>query len=240
MNAEVHALAGAYALDALPPQEAAAFAEHLAECDACRQEVAELQVTATQLGLSVHQQPPDALRVRVLAQVHRTRQVPPVTVSMSKARPRRRLVQGLAAAGAAVLVLAGGLVVVRDLLGDDGGGSRQDEIAAVMEAPDAHSATARLRGGGEMTVVSSPRRHQAVVLSQDLPPLAARRVYQLWLVDGQGNARSAQVLIETPGSAGRTHLVQGVRQGDRIAVTREPAGGSEQPTMAPLALIDQV
>jgi anti-sigma-K factor RskA len=88
-----------------------------------------------------------------------------------------------------------------------------------------------------MTVITSQRRHQAVVLNQDLRPIAANRAYQLWLVDPDGNARSARVLISAHAAASAgARLVRGVRPGDQIAITREPAGGSQQPSMAPLAI----
>jgi anti-sigma-K factor RskA len=59
----------------------------------------------------------------------------------------------------------------------------------------------------------------------------------VWLVDPDGNARSADVLINAPGAA---DLVRGVEPGDQVAITREPAGGSRQPTMAPLAITEPV
>lgn len=245
MNADVHALAGAFALDALPPEEAAAFIAHLAECAACQQEVAELQVTATHLGLTAAQAPPAGLRDRVLAAAHDTRQVPPVTEpgspgaagSQGALTARRRVWPRLLVAAAVVLVAIGaGVLAVGPTL--DRGGTGQDQVSAVMKAPDAHSARGDLTGGGSMTVVASHRMGEAVVLSERLPPLDSGDVYQLWLVDRGGQARSAGVLIEAsrPGR-GHTSLVRGMRPGDRVAITREPAGGSNQPTTRPLAMV---
>lgn len=239
MNADVHALAGAYALDALPPEEAATFAEHLADCGACQQEVAELQITAAQLGLGLSQAPPPALRDRVLRAVHQTRQVPPITppgdLDARRRRPSPRL---LAAAAALLVVLGGAVLAIRPAL-DGADPTPSDAVAAVLNAPDAQSATARLRGGGSMTVVSSDRLDRAVVLGDDLPSLAPDRVYQLWLVNPEGEARSADVLIGPDTTAVTSRLVRGVRARDSIAITREPAGGSQQPTMTPLAVVDE-
>jgi len=47
---DVHALAGAYALDALTELERAAFGRHVADCESCTVEVAELSETATRLA----------------------------------------------------------------------------------------------------------------------------------------------------------------------------------------------
>ncbi|MGH3762579.1 RskA family anti-sigma factor, partial [Actinophytocola sp.] len=49
-NADVHALTGAYVLDAVSDDERAVVERHLGDCGACRQEVAELRETATRLG----------------------------------------------------------------------------------------------------------------------------------------------------------------------------------------------
>jgi anti-sigma-K factor RskA len=236
MNADVHALAGAYALDALPPEETAAFTYHLAECSACRQEVGELQATAAQLGMAAAQPPPAGVRDRVLRAAHETRQVPPVPAPTDLAARRTRRWQRASVAAAAVAALVvGGLGLQRALQDEP-----PDPIAAVMTAPDAHATTARVRGGGSLTVVSSHDLDQAVVHSDGLPALRRTRVYQLWLVDPDGAARSADVLIRPGTSAGQSHLVRGLRPGDAVAITREPAGGSEQPTTTPLAVADRV
>jgi anti-sigma-K factor RskA len=233
MNADVHAFAGAFALDALPPDEASEFQEHLAQCASCQVEVAELQITATHLGVSVAEPPPPRVREAVLQQVRQTRQLPPVTSHRDDtAPPRRARRYWLAAAAAAVVVAAGaaGLTTVLDEPADD-------PIATVFAAPDANSDFVQVRGGGKLTVVSSEQLGQAVVLSEDLPPTGADQIYQVWLVDPDGNARSADVLINAPGAA---DLVRGVEPGDQVAITREPAGGSRQPTMAPLAITKPV
>lgn len=51
MNAvDPHDASAAYALHALPEDERLAFERHLEDCEACREEVAELQATAALLG----------------------------------------------------------------------------------------------------------------------------------------------------------------------------------------------
>ena len=46
MSNDTHALSGAYALDALSPEEAASFELHLQGCDTCRAEVREFREVA--------------------------------------------------------------------------------------------------------------------------------------------------------------------------------------------------
>jgi len=78
MNADIHVLTGAYACDALDLSELGAFEEHLASCDSCTQEVAELRATAAALALAEAVEPPAGLRERVMAEVAITRQLAPL------------------------------------------------------------------------------------------------------------------------------------------------------------------
>jgi anti-sigma-K factor RskA len=240
VSADVHALAGAYVLDALPPDEARAFEDHLTHCQACRDEVAELQHTATRLGLAAQQDPPPALRERVLQAARFTPQVPPRASGRQHA-PRRAA--RLVAAAVIVLVAgAGGFGIAQwsdqwsDQRGDQPRGSA---VTAVVSAPDATVASARLEGGGTLTAIVSERLGQAVVLTERLPEPPAGRTYQLWLVGGDDRPRAAGLLAPRQSTDGDTRpiVVRQVRPGDRIAITHEPAGGSERPTMQPLAVV---
>ncbi len=74
MNGQ-HDLAAAYALDALDAGERAEYEVHLAGCEQCRAEVAELRETAAQLAGTVSEKPPSGLRDRVLTQIANTPQV---------------------------------------------------------------------------------------------------------------------------------------------------------------------
>src|SRR5690242_11984655 len=120
MTADVHTLSGAYALDALSEEEAAEFREHLRRCQACRDEVRELQDAAARMGAAEAVTPPPALRARVLAAAERTPQQPPVVTLASRrarrARVSRRWRGGVA--DAAVLV-AGGVIGVQALTDSD-------------------------------------------------------------------------------------------------------------------------
>lgn len=79
MNAmpDVHTLTGAYVCDALAPAERAAFEEHLAQCPACSQEVAELREVAAVLGKAIAVEPPVSMKAAVDARIAVTRQLPP-------------------------------------------------------------------------------------------------------------------------------------------------------------------
>lgn len=64
---DVHDLTAAYALDALAPDEANAYEEHLGQCEQCRADLAELNVAAAALAFgAVSPAPPPRLRETIL------------------------------------------------------------------------------------------------------------------------------------------------------------------------------
>ena len=75
---DVHALSGAYALDALDDIERAGFERHLAICETCREEVASLQEAAAVLSEAYEMTPPAVLRERVMAEIATFRPLPPL------------------------------------------------------------------------------------------------------------------------------------------------------------------
>ena len=93
---DVHDLTAAYALDALSAEEAEAYEQHLAQCERCREELADLSEAATALAYgAVAPPPPPHLRESILdaARAERSNVVP---------LPRRRWVARSAALVAAV------------------------------------------------------------------------------------------------------------------------------------------
>ena len=77
LSVDTHLLTGAYATHSLPNSEEPSFEQHLVECAACRTEVQELEATAARMGSSLTGAAPYGMRARVLAEVGRTRQLPP-------------------------------------------------------------------------------------------------------------------------------------------------------------------
>ncbi|WP_250285237.1 MULTISPECIES: anti-sigma factor [unclassified Frankia] len=245
-TADLHTLTGAYALGALPAEEAEQFAHHLAACQACAQEVRELRETAARLALAVAEAPPAALRSRVMAAVAETRQLPPTGRGTPVALPARRLrwrrLPHLVAAACLLLaVISGGLAVdARHEADRQRAHTAQVEqqavaLSALMTAPDATIRATVLRGGGGGTVVVSPRFGQAAFVYHDLPALADGRVYQLWY--SRNGTMVPAGLVKTGRSSGALLLTGQTQGADGVGVTAEPRGGSPSPTSAPLALL---
>jgi anti-sigma-K factor RskA len=237
---DLHALAGAYALDALVGQERERFEHHLTRCTACSHELRGLQETATRFALAVSSQPPAQLKSRVLAAVARTRQLPPLAGTRPLPEPRvawtRRLTTPLLAAFAvAVIVLAVLLGMARNQLG--AAEAKQREIAAVLTTPGARMLTDRTSLGGEATVVVAGTLHKLIFTSSGLPALMDAKVYQLWVLGPGGSARSVG-LLPAPTSGRTTALVAtGLVPGDKVGISVEPAGGSTKPTTTPIVVI---
>src|SRR3984885_12796340 len=76
-RSDLHTLAGAYAMDAVPPSERAAFERHLARCEPCRQEVRGLREATAALAAATAVQPSAAFQEATLRAAAQTRQLPP-------------------------------------------------------------------------------------------------------------------------------------------------------------------
>jgi hypothetical protein len=76
-TADLHTLAGAFALDAVDDIERAAFTRHLADCATCAAEVAEFREAAVGMSALLDEVPSPALRGGVLAEIGQTRQATP-------------------------------------------------------------------------------------------------------------------------------------------------------------------
>lgn len=143
---DIHALGGAYALDAVDDLERASFDRHLAECDACTVEVAEYRETATRLAEGSWSVPPPRMREEVLARAAATPQLAPLGHRRGAPNPVARW-RRLAAAAAAVAVLGTGAAVTTYAVQEQRLGAQQVAVAAaeeraariqtVLAAPDA-------------------------------------------------------------------------------------------------------
>lgn len=245
---DLHTLTGAYALDALDPSERAAFVEHLSGCDSCAQEVAGLRATSAMLGLAVAVAPDEQFRRRLMAQVRSTRQEPPMTTSSSAgtrdtdstatAGTLRRAAgpspRTLLAVAAALVVLAGslGVVALREQQRAQSMQQAASEVASVLAAPDARTVSVTGEQGSSARAIVSAAKGSAVFIGQTLPDVGAGHALQLWVL-GDGLPRSVGLL--SPGTAIVAH---DVKPGLRLGVTVEPAGGSPQPTTAPIMQLD--
>jgi anti-sigma-K factor RskA len=208
----------AWALGALEPGEAKRFERHLARCERCRADLRWLRPAVDALPAAVTQvAPPPRLRGELLATVR------------SEARrgdvPRRGRWPGwlsiprpaLAALGAAALVAAG--IAGYALRGDS------DEATYQAEAT-------RAAQGAEAELVV--KGDDGTLEASDMPRLPRDQVFQAWIQEGgDGPLRPSTVFVAEQGGSA-TATIPDVEGAVRVMVTREPRGGSEQPTTAPM------
>jgi anti-sigma-K factor RskA len=250
---DAHTLAGAYAMDAISERDRARFERHLAGCQECTQEIASLREATARLGAATAVTPPAGLKERVMAAAAMTRQQPPATAEpdasaragvmvragtwlRSLAWPGRLAMAAAAAAVVAVLALAVVFGVsngsIRQQLSQAQASSQQ--IAAVLTAHDAQMMTGPVAGGGTATIVMSHSRHALVFTAAGLRVLPASRGYELWLIGPAGTRPVGMLAMGSHGMTGPV-IASGLRQGDHLALTAEPAAGASQPS-APMML----
>ena len=247
----LHALAGVYALDALDEgAEQRRFIRHLRRCKACADEVRGFRNVAAALAFATAAEPPPALRNRVMAAVGHTRQLPPLTAPRRWRAwtlwspptvwlPRLAMVTAVAAI-AAVVVLSIALSDARQQLAS--ARAHSQAIAAVLAEPGILTVTGPVTTGGTTTVVLSADKRELVISTSGLAALPAGKAYQLWLIGPsstqQTAIRSAGLLPPAVGGFTYPVTASGLVAGDKLGLTVEPAGGTNQPTTTPILLLN--
>jgi anti-sigma-K factor RskA len=102
------------------------------------------------------------------------------------------------------------------------------QIAVVLTAQDAHMMTGTVAGGGTATIVMSHSRHALVFTAQGLHVLPGSRGYELWLIGPAGTRSAGMLPVGSHGMTGPV-IASGLRPGDHLALTAEPADGSAHP-----------
>jgi anti-sigma factor RsiW len=238
---EHHESAASYLLGALPEDEHERFVAHLAGCDACRENVAKLQVAADALPLAAVQvAPPPALKDRVMTVIRteaellgaadaRADAAEPAAraTGAAPARPpwwRRPLlaVRPLPAAAAAAVLIAVGVVGGILLSGGDDTRTVQGTVL-VASAPKARAALELSDKASKLTV-------------SGMPPPPSGKVYQVWLKRPAQDPTPTTALfrVDARGSAD-VEIQRGRLKGiEQVLVTAEPNGGSKAPTSNPV------
>lgn len=252
MNAvepDLHALAGAYACDALEPGERELFERHLDGCEDCTAEVRDLHEVTALLAIAVSEPPPASLKARVDEQIQVVEQDPAlrqdpvrsVAAEPAQAPDRRRGALSGRVGWAVAAVLAGvvaGLSVHtvtqhRQIASISAQASALQQVLAASDATTVH---APVNSGGHAVIVYSRSRGEAVVELADLPSLPTGRVYQLWLMDAGGAATARSVgLVDASAVAANAQVVsQVLDDATAVGLTVEPSGGTARPTTTPI------
>lgn len=237
---EIHALSGAYAVDALDDIERAQFERHLAGCSECRAEVDSLREAAGLLAETTLASPPDALRDRVLSDIAAVRPLPPIVADETDHAPgvvtplrRRHWLPRLAAAAAAVVALGAGATVWHPWEQSSQTQPRLSAADQILQAPDAETYVQRLPNGAEARLVRSQELHRAVVMTRNMPAAPVGKAYELWFQDPQDGMVPAGLM---PAQGDMLVLDGDASTAIGAGITVEDAAGSHVPTTDPVAL----
>jgi anti-sigma-K factor RskA len=214
----------AYALGALDGEEARVLEAHLGECERCRERLRWLQPAVDVIPASVEQlQPRPELKAALMeavrgesAETSESRRPWWRGARMVSLRPAL----ALAVAG---LVAAGAIGYALNTNGSDEGTTTVERtlVEAVPSGNVRAAATLEVGKGG------------AVLNVERLPRLGSEDDYQAWVqVDGEFVPSGT---FEVADDRGATAVIGELPAGaEAVLVTREPNGGSEQPSTEPL------
>jgi anti-sigma factor RsiW len=227
----------AYVLGALTDLERQAFERHLAGCQSCQHDLAQLRVAAEALPRSVGQyRAPDSLKdslmatVRAEAGARASSEEPaparllPVLARLRQAMspPRRRL--ALAGAGAVLaLVLVSAAFYQLGRQADEG----ERTVAAQVDRSRLPEASARL--------VIPDDESEGAILEVNGVPRPTGRVLHVWLKRGDRVLPSSMFQVGADGS-GAAGIPEDLDEVDLVMVTRE-AGPVPAPTEDPVLTV---
>lgn len=247
---DIHALSGAYAIDAVSDDERVAFEAHLSQCVTCRLEIDSLREATALLAETTAVEPPAELRSTILGSIASVRPLPPVVAPPShparadldqeseygaEVVANRRWMRPLLAAAAVVLIGGIGVAVTQPWNGDDPGSSQTTNLAQrVLAAEDADRVTLEFPDGAEATVVRSVREGRAVIVTSAMPAAPEGTDYVLWLQSPDGAFNAAGVM---PPAADQTVLLDGdASEAVSAGITIESDPTVQAPTTDPIAV----
>ena len=143
-----------------------------------------------------------------------------------KRRPVRAWLIASAAAAAVVVAAALG---VNGIIAAQNSPTNQ-----VISASDVKVSTVQVQGGGDAKISVSAEKDSAVVQMSGVPAPSAGKTYQLWLLPQAGSAPISVGLMGSSTELDQPALVTGIKGAQAVAITVEPAGGSEKPTSLPV------
>lgn len=229
----------AYVLGALGWAEASALKAHLETCQVCQAELARYQQIsdglATALPLHI---PPRSVRGKLLASLEETK---------TPARAKIRWGFRQFATGVIALVLISTNLIaflqIRDL--------RQQHMRLADQIEQQHTILGMLATNTEIHSVNGDgfsgqllldrEKNLAYLLTWNLPPPPPGQVYQIWLIDPNGEETAAALFrpeLDRPFTSAALVTSRTFVEFVGIKVTIEPSGGSEAPTGEPILSVD--
>jgi hypothetical protein len=195
--------AAGLALSALEPAEEVALRDHLPHCPVCRVALRDAEAVVGLLGTTpAPQQPPPALRHRLLSEISQTPQrlatPPPSTSDARGFEPvtHRRWSRTLLAVAAAIVLVLGAATTVLGIQA----ANRPPTQAGVLADPAAHKILLA-DGTGHAVAQLVTGKAEAVVIPLGLPPNGPDQTYVFWGV-ANGKPLALTTFDVAPGSVG--------------------------------------
>ena len=240
-NERFEDLKDAYVLGTLPEEERLSFEDYLAAHPERQAEVDELGAVAGLLAFSApEQEPSQELRSRVMEMI----ETEPRRVGghSTFARFGDYLSVKSLALGAAALLVIGLLSWNLALQGqvEDAQSQVQNLQGQVADAQAQQTRTIELKGAwaeqGATAEVASMQKNEIILVARNMPSVPEGRTCQIWVISDDVPKPSG--LFQPDGNGTATPITNSITKADVIAVTVEPAGGSEQPTSDPVLLAE--
>ena len=215
----------AYALGALNEDEAERLRHHLETCEGCQRQLRWLAEAVELLPRTVEQlEPPPELRESLMETVRaESRQA-------AREPPRRARARWLSGFGLALWRPATAVAVAATLIvgvvagylihGTDGGNGTSTLEAQAM-------------GGARASGVLERTGSTGILRVQRMPTLARDQVYEVWVQRG-GSFEPSSLFVPRRDHTADAAVPNDLSGADAVLVTKEPRGGSRQPTSAPL------
>ncbi len=210
----------AYALGALPESEKREMEEYLAAHPDLRSEVEELSALSNLLAFAPpEQEPPPALRRSIMSAVEAEAGQRDTGGQSLLQRLRSYLsIQRLALGAAAVALVA--------LLSWN----------VALQMGDGGVQSYRLQGSGPAEEVQAEvieiEEDRFVLVAENMPSMPEDQTCQIWVIE-DGEPKPAGTFRPDDGLAA-TPVTEPLQGAEAVAVTVEPAGGSDQPTNDPI------
>lgn len=226
----------AYALGTLDLKEARLLEEHLDTCVACQTELADFMAISEGLLSALPPKAPNPrLKKRLMAFLPQKGK----KASSSFLRSLPRFSFGQFATAAAFAILLGlnlfSALQVRGLQREQADLTQRLDMEQSTIAMLAYPGTQKIsiNEGVAGSLLMNPETNTAILFTWDLPELPEDQIYQIWLIDAQGNRVSGGLFAGYPEqgySSIRVLSSSPLSDFVGLGVTIEPWGGSSGPT----------
>ena len=216
---------GAYALGALPELEAQVFERHLMGCDDCQEELQRLNEAVEALPRSVTPHEAPASLKASLMEVVNAEAAPAQVRRPSPLLRLPRLRPAIAWAAAACVLAAAAGYGVSEL-------AREDTRTLQAQVDGT-----RLPDGTASLVVPEDDADGSVLRVYGFPEPEGNRIYQVW-VERRGEVVPVSIFDVDESGDGAAAVPESLEDVGAVMVTREPRGGSRQPTEEPVLRVE--